>query len=98
MNKKANTLLFILGATLFNILITILAFILLLAIYANLIMRHLPVNAQTWALVVIFIAAIALSFVIYRFALRFLMKKINIDKYFDPIFGGRHKQPNKPMG
>ena len=95
MNKKANTILFILGATLFNILITILCFMLLLAIYANLLMRILPENAQAWAVVIIFIAAIALSFIIYRFTLRLLMKKINIEKYFDPIIGGRRGPINK---
>jgi len=93
MNKKANTLLFILGATLFNILVTIISFVLLLVIYANLIMRHLPEVAQAWAVVLIFIAAIAISFVAYRLALKLLLKKIPIDKYFDPIFGGRRKPP-----
>ena len=92
MNKKTNTLLFILGATVFNILVTILSFLLLLAVYAKLIMAHLPEGAQAWAVVVIFIAAIALSFVIYRFTLGFLMKKINIEKYFDPILGGRRRK------
>ena len=94
MNKKANTILFILGATLFNILITVISFVLLLAIYAKLIMSHLPEGAQAWSVVLIFIAAIAVSFVAYRFALKLLLKKIQIDKYFDPIFGGRRKPPN----
>lgn len=96
MNKKANTFLFILGATLFNILITVLIFVLLLVVYANLIMKHLPEGgAQAWALVAIFIAAIALSFIAYRFALRLLMKKINAEKYFDPIFSHRRRPPAK---
>ena len=93
MNKKVNTLLFILGATLFNILVTIVSFVLLVIIYVRLIERFIPesVQLQAWPYVIIFIAAIALSFVVYRYALRLLLKKIDIDKYFDPIFGPRRK-------
>lgn len=93
MNKKANTLLFVLGATVFNILITVASFMALLALYARLLMPVLPEAGQAWAFPLIFIAAIALSFLIYRFTLKFLMKKIAVEKYFDPIFGGRRKPP-----
>jgi hypothetical protein len=87
MNKKANTALFILGATLFNILVTIFSFMLLLLIF----MPHLPESAQAWAVVVIFIAAIAMSFVVYRLAMKILLKKIPVDKYFAPLCSGRRK-------
>ena len=89
MNKKLNTIFFILGATLFNILITITSFLLLLTLYAKLIMRRLPESAQAWSIPLIFIAAIAVSFVVYRFALNLLIKKIDMEQYFDPIFGGK---------
>jgi hypothetical protein len=94
MNKKANTLLFVLGATLFNILVTVASFLLLLAAYAKFIMRHLPPDgsAQAWAIPLIFIAAIVISFVVYRFALNFLVKKIDMDRYFDPIFTSRRRK------
>ena len=87
MNKKANTLLFVLGATLFNIITTI-ACIFGLGL---LIIPRIPAEGQGWSLIIIFIGAIALSFVIYRFILKFLMKKIDVDKYFDPIFGRKRK-------
>ena len=89
MNKKANTLLFLLGATLFNVLVTVLSFLLLLAIYARFIMGLLGEGAQAWSFFFIFMAAIAVSFVVYRLALKLLMKKIDTEKYFDPIFGRR---------
>jgi membrane protein implicated in regulation of membrane protease activity len=92
MNKKTNTFLFILGATLFNIVVTIISLLLLLMIYARFIMSHLPEGAQAWSLVLVFIASIAISFVVYRFTLKILLKKIQIDKYLDPIFG-RRKPP-----
>jgi len=89
MNKKANTLLFLLGATLFNMLTTIIFFVALLILYSKTIMTIIPESGQAWGFPLIFIAAIALSFVIYRFVVKLLEKKVNVDKYFDPIFGRR---------
>jgi hypothetical protein len=94
MSKKTNTLLFILGATVFNILITVICFLLLLMIYARLILPIIPENTAAWGFPVIFIGAIALSFVIYRLILKRLMKKIEMEKYFDPIFSSR-KPPRR---
>jgi hypothetical protein len=91
MNKKLNTLLFMLGATLFNILTTIICLLILLQVYGELIMPLIPENGRGWGLPIIFIAAIALSFVVYRVVLKYLMKKINIEKYFDPLIGGRKR-------
>ena len=89
MNKKVNTLLFILGATLFNILVTLLFFIGLLLLYAKTIMLFIPEEGSAWGFPLIFIASIALSFVIYRLVLKILLKKIDVEKYFDPIFNKR---------
>lgn len=94
MNKKANTMLFILGATVFNIVVTVLCFMALLLLYAKLLLPLLPEAGQAWAFPLIFIAAIAFSFLVYRFTLKLLMKKVEIEKYFDPIFGGRRKPPS----
>jgi hypothetical protein len=91
MNKKVNTILFILGATVFNIIITVLSFLLLLILYAKLFMKILPEGAQAWSFPVMFIAAIVISFIVYKFALRFLIKKINVEKYFDPIINTRYR-------
>jgi hypothetical protein len=89
MSKKTNTLLFILGATFFNIIITVICFTALLVLYARFIAPLLPEDGRSWGFPVIFIAAIALSFLIYRVILKQLMKKVDVEKYFDPIFGGR---------
>ncbi|MDL2230087.1 leader peptide processing enzyme [Treponema sp. OttesenSCG-928-L16] len=89
MSKKSNTLLFILGATVFNIVITLASFALLLVIYAKFLAPVLPEELAAWGLPVIFIVAIVLSFVVYRYVLKFLMKKINAEEHFDPLFGPR---------
>lgn len=95
MNKKTNTLLFVLGGTVFNILTTILCFILIFVIYSFALAPLLPENSGAWMLPIAFIASIVASFLIYRLAIKLLMKKIDIEKYFDPIFGPR--RPKKPF-
>ena len=87
MSKKTNTLVFILGATVFNILITLIAFFILLALYARFLFPLLPETAGAWGFPLIFIGSIAVSFVVYRLILKRVMKKIDMEKYFDPIFG-----------
>jgi hypothetical protein len=93
MSKKTNTLLFILAATVFNILVTIASFLALLLFFTFVIMPGLPEpaasNTAGWVIPAIFIGAIAISFAVYRLVLKFFMKKVNIDQYFDPIFGSR---------
>jgi len=92
-NKRVNTILFILGATLFNIIVTVTAFLALLTAYARLLMRRLPDSVDAWFVPLLFIAAIAVSFVVYRFSFNLLLDKIDMDKYFDPVFKSRRSSP-----
>ena len=92
MSKKTNTLLFILGGTVFNILVTIICFILFLLIYFKFLQPQLPENATGVALPVIFVLAIVVSFLVYRVVIKIVMKKVDMEKYFDPIFGPRRPQ------
>jgi membrane protein implicated in regulation of membrane protease activity len=93
MNKRINTLLFILGATVFNVLLYIAVFLLLMLVYSRII-GSLPETAQQWGLIVILILPIVISFVLYRLLLKVLLKKIDVDKYFSPLFG-RRRPPRK---
>jgi hypothetical protein len=93
MSKRTNTLLFILGATVFNILLYIICLALLLVIYARLI-GLLPEAAQSWGIIVILILPIVISFLLYRLILKVVIKKVNVEKYFDPLFGPR-RPPKK---
>ena len=97
MSKKTNTLLFILGGTVFNILVTVLSFILLWALCGVLIMPRLPSDSTAWAWIMpgTFIASIVISFVVYRLAIKIIMKKVDMEKYFDPIFGPRRPPPRR---
>lgn len=97
MSKKTNTLLFILGATAFNILTTIICFLLLLVVYARFVIPYLQgagvsEEAQAWGFPIVFVGAIVLSFILYRIILKQIMKKYDLEKYFDPIFGRSRKK------
>jgi hypothetical protein len=89
MNKKANTIWFLLGATVFNIVTTIVCFIVLLVLYGRLLAPLLPETAAAWGLPVILVGSFVLAFVIYRLAMKQLMKRFDLDKHFDPLFGPR---------
>jgi hypothetical protein len=89
MNKKTNTFFFILAATFFNVVVTVINFLVTLLIYTKFIYPHLPENSIAWALPVIFILSIVVSFLVYRFAIKLLLKKVDMEKYFDPVFGKR---------
>ena len=86
MNKKLNTVFFILAATLFNVFIAVACFILLILIYVRFLFNLLPEQSGSWGFALIFLISIAVSFIVYRFLLKFLVNKIDMDKYFDPIF------------
>jgi len=86
MNKKVNTILFILAGTLFNVIVAVACFVLLFILFVNLFVDAVPVDARVWVLVFFFIASIAASFFAYRSLINFLVKKVDVEKYFDPLF------------
>lgn len=91
MNKKANTALFIVGATIANIL---LMFVLIIIgiVLIRLIFPH-PQNSQLVVLLflVVFLGSIAGSFFIYHRVVQFISKRVDMEKYFHPIFRPRRK-------
>ena len=92
MSKKTNTFLFIIGGTIFNVLVTMISFLVFLLIYSKFLYGRVSENATAWLLPVFFAAAIAVSFFIYRFAIKIMMKKVDMEKYFDPIFVSRKRR------
>jgi uncharacterized membrane protein (DUF441 family) len=86
MNKKLNTVLFVLGATLFNVIVAVISFILLAILYARYIFPIISPTGQSWGFTLIFIASIAVSIFVYRLVLKALLAKFDIEKYFDPLF------------
>lgn len=86
MNKKANTALFILGATLVNLLIMVLLIVLGLFIISLLPMDNASQGLVTIAIVIVFFGSIVGAFLIYHKLVKWLTTKIDMEKYFHPIF------------
>jgi hypothetical protein len=92
MNKKANTMLFIFCATLFNIFVVIIIFVVFTFLYVRFIMVLLPDATRSWGFTLIFLVSIVISFLVYRYLLKFLLNKVKVEKYFDPLFVRRYKK------
>ena len=95
MNKTTNTIIFILVATVFNVILTIACFLVLLVLYSQILFPILPEESVAWALPILFVLSILASLIIYRLLIKLLMKKVDMDKYFNPIFT-RRSLPRKP--
>jgi hypothetical protein len=54
-------------------------------------MPIIPESGYGWGFTLIFLASIAVSFMVYRVILKYLLSKVEIEKYFDPIFVRRNK-------
>ena len=91
MNKKANTILFVLGATVANVAVMIIIFLVLFVLFGRFLAPHLTPQVDQIIMLVLFIGAIVLTYVIYHRVVRYLTRKIDMDKYFDPIFRPRKK-------
>jgi len=94
MNKKVNTLLFVLSATIFNIIVAIISFSVFFILYAEFLMNKLPESSKGWSTTLILLASLAVSFMVYRIVLKILIKKVDIEKYFDPIFAKKYRKQN----
>lgn len=91
MNKKVNTALFMLGATLVNIILMLV----LLVFLIFLIGRLFPDPSSTLAqvlLIAAFLLALGGSFGIYTLIIKLISKKYDLDKYLHPIFKPRHRK------
>ena len=63
--------------------------LLLIVFFSAVLYPLLPQSSGVWVIPVIFVLSIVGSFLIYRLAIKILMKKVDMEKYFDPIFGKR---------
>jgi hypothetical protein len=69
----------------------LLCFVALLVMYSRFLLPLLPETAQAWGLPLIFVGSIALSFGLYRIILKQLLKRVNMEKYFAPLFGRKKR-------
>ena len=86
MNRRTNTVLFLIGATVFNLLVMFVLIVLLLVVISALFRDRLSPNLLSILMVVIFIGSIAASFLVYSRVIKWLSRKVDMEKYFMPIF------------
>jgi uncharacterized protein YqfA (UPF0365 family) len=82
MTKREKAVVFMICATLLNILATALLFIALIALYSLTLGRWLKVGSAGLAVGISFILSVVLSAVIYKKVLEKLRKKINFEERF----------------
>lgn len=87
MTKKQTTLVFLLAATIANIIL-ILALLILFTIGGGLLFKE----KLGTALPFLFVAAIIAGMVIYQKAVKFIVKKFNLEEKMEPLFRGRGRR------
>ena len=94
MNKKVNTAIFLIAATAVNIGIMLVVFVGLM-VAVTLIARE---NAQLMSVlyIVAFFLSIVATFFLYSLIMKLFQKKVDMEKYFHPIFRPRGSRPRPP--
>ena len=85
MNKKVNTALFIIGATVVNLVLMAVLILLGFLIVSLLPLNNASQGITTAVVILIFFGSIIGTFVIYHNMVKYLSTKIDMDKYFHPI-------------
>jgi amino acid transporter len=91
MNKRVNTVLFLVGATAFNLLVMFLLIVVCLVVITAIFKDSLNPNLLSVLMIVIFIGSIAASFFIYGKVIKLLSRKYDLDKYLLPLFRRKRK-------
>lgn len=91
MNKKVNTLLFILGATVVNILIMIIIFFGAFLLLAAVLPKDMNPGGTQIIMMLVFFGAIIGTFFIYHRLIKYLSGKIDMEKYFHPIISRKKR-------
>lgn len=97
MSKKTNSLIFMLLATILNLVLLIFFFIVGFVIL-NLVISAMPENVAVVQIgvVLVFVFAIGLSFFVYSRIVSLLTKKFNLEEKLDPLFV--RKGSRRPKG
>lgn len=93
MNKKLNTIIFMIGATILNLILLIVCALLLIWLF-SLIYKNVEniSTALSWLTVMIILfGSIAATFVLYMKIIKWIVKKWNLENYIEPIFRSRKR-------
>ena len=97
MNKKVNSLIFMLVATVVNIILLCLFFLVGLLVL-NFIAGQWPDSSLIPALImIVFVGAIVLSFFVYSRLVKWATKKFDLEEKMDPLFSSRRNRSRDRM-
>lgn len=88
MNKKINTVIFLIGATILNLILLIVCMAILIGLF-NLVYNSLGEisTALSWlAIIVILFGSIAATFFLYTKIIKWIIAKWKLDRYIEPLF------------
>ena len=91
MNKKLNTSFFIIGASILNVILMVVLMTIGLALISLIIPKNISPTIASALFILVFLLSVAGSFFAYHKGIRFLSKKVDMERYFHPIFTRRHK-------
>ncbi len=94
MNKKINTVLFVLGATVINLVVMGILFIICMILIARFTNPESPLMPLWFGLM--FLVSIGGSFYLYSLAMRWLTNKYDLERYLDPIFFRKRNRRKGP--
>jgi len=91
MNKKMNTVLFILGASILNVILMIIIMTLGLALISLIIPDNISLTLASALFIMVFLLSVGGSFFAYHKGIKLLSTKMDMDKYFHPIFKSKKR-------
>lgn len=92
MNKKLNTVLFILAASLLNIIIMGVLAIVPLILFWHFFVKTLDQTVVVFISMFIITSSILGTFAIYNVIMKKFSEKVELEKYFDPLFTSLFKR------
>ena len=94
MNRKLNSVLFIVAATIGNLALMVLLMLLSLVLLS--LLRGLPNGVLSVLTVVLFIGSIAATYWVYHRLMRYLSARYRLEDHFAPLFKHPHRPRKRP--
>ena len=91
MNKKINTLLFLIIATIFNVVVIFIIFIVGFILLGQFILPLVSAGVGQLLLIVLFCGALIAGYFIYSRTLRWINRRYDTTKFLAPLFKPRNR-------
>ncbi|MDC7242303.1 MAG: leader peptide processing enzyme [Spirochaetales bacterium] len=91
MNKKLNTVLFMIGGTILNIVLMVLIFVIGLFLGNQILTPESDANLKTVVFLAIIGISVVGSFFLYSKIIKFITNKWNLEDYMHPFFSGKKR-------